>query len=75
MRRLVWISIDHSEKPAVIRCGRCRGKVDLPLDTPLGQPSSIMCAFLGAHRGCEAAIVPPAPRPRGAPIPIQKPQH
>lgn len=73
MKRLVWISIDHSEKPAVIRCGRCRGNINLPLNTPLGQPSAILCAFLGEHRGCEAAVVRPPPRPRG--LPIQKPQH
>lgn len=67
MRHLVWISIDHSEKPARIRCGRCQQVTPLPMDLPLGRPTEIMRAFLSSHQGCTAAFVPPTPRPRGSP--------
>ncbi|MFA7333635.1 MAG: hypothetical protein WC130_04985 [Kiritimatiellia bacterium] len=66
MKHLVWITIDHSQKPAEIKCGRCNQAANLPLDLPLGQPSEIMRAFLGVHNGCAAAVALPVHRLRGA---------
>lgn len=64
--KLVWITIDRvdPQRPVIV-CNRCGERVDVPFDTPLGVPSSILSVFFQSHRGCNGTAPLPVPRRRG----------